>query len=128
MTTAESPSVPNVAPPSLPAAVAKPPRVWKFWATLAWSLLLYGVMTISAAVGIVLVVQWFGMPVPIAPADKSALLNDGVVVAAPSASATLPVLLVLALAIKLARQKFPDYLALRLPSARHAVVGLSAAV
>ena len=35
-------------------------------------------------------------------------------------------LLVIALAVRLARQKFPDYLALRLPSARHACIGLGA--
>jgi CAAX protease family protein len=124
MSSAESPSVPNVAPPPLPQATSKLPRVWKFWATLAWSVALYGVMTISAAVGIVAVVAWFG----IALTDRSALLSDGIVIAATSMSATVPVLLVIALAVKLARQKFADYLALQLPSARHAALGLGATV
>ena len=76
MSSAELPSVPNVAPPPLPAATAKPPRVWKFWATLAWSVLLYVVMTISAAVGVVLVMLWYGVdPGTVA---RSALLNDGI--------------------------------------------------
>src|SRR5437667_12072837 len=113
MTSAESPLVPNIAPPPLPVATTKPPRVWKFWATLAWSVLLYGVMTISATVGIVMVLLWLG----IALTDKSALLNDGIVIAATSMSATVPVLLVIALAVRLARQTFAAYLAPRLPSA-----------
>jgi hypothetical protein len=121
MTSAESAPLPTEPPP---AATAKPPRVWKFWATLAWSVLLYGVMTISATVGIVLVLLWLGVTLT----DKNALLNDGIVIAATSTSATVPVLLVIALAVRLARQKFADYLALRLPSGRHAAIGLGATV
>lgn len=117
--TTESTIAPIVPPP---AATAKPPRVWKFGATLAWSVLLYGVMTISAAVGIAVVIGWFG----IALTDRSALVNDGLVIAATSMSATIPVLLVIALAVRLARQKFRDYLALQLPSARHAAIGVLA--
>jgi len=126
MTSAESPSVPNVAPPPLPTATAKPPRIWKFLATLAWSVLLYGVMTISATVGVVLVMLWYGIDP--GTVQRSAFLNDGIVIAATSMSATVPVLLVIALAVKLARQNFFDYLALRLPSARHATIGLAAVV
>ena len=124
MTTTES-----LAPTSTDSqAAARPPRIWKFWATLAWSILLYGVMTVSAAVGIVLAVSWYGIDVSAAAADKSALLSDGIVIAATSMSGTLPVLLVIALAVKLARQKFAGYLALRLPSIRHACLGLGAIV
>src|SRR5579859_2625089 len=111
MTTAESPLAPNAAPPPLPAtAPGKPPRVWKFWATLAWSILLYGVMTVSAALGIVGAIAWYGIDVSAGAEHKSALVNDGVIVAVTSLSATLPVLVVIWLALKLARQKFADYL------------------
>jgi len=123
MSSAESP-VPDITPPPLPPPAAKPPRVWKFWGTLAWSLLLYGVMTISASLGIVLATLWFDIDIT----NPSALRNDGIVVAATSTSAIVPVLLVIALVVRLARQKFRDYLALRLPSARHAVIGLGATV
>jgi membrane protease YdiL (CAAX protease family) len=124
MSSAESPSVPNVAPPALPQAAAKPPRVWKFWSTLAWSVLLYGVMSISATIGIVMAAHRYGL----ALSDRSALINDGLVVAATSMSATLPVLLVIALAVRLTRQKFRDYLALGLPSVRHTAIGFLAIV
>jgi membrane protease YdiL (CAAX protease family) len=124
MSSAESPPIPDVAPPHLPDTATKPPRVWKFWSTLAWSLLLYAVMTIAAAIGIVLAAQWFDL----ALSDSSALRNDGIVVAVTSTSAMIPVLLVIALAVRLTRQKFRDYLALRLPSARLATIGLSAVV
>jgi membrane protease YdiL (CAAX protease family) len=125
VTTTESTTAP-IEPPAVPPSVAtaKPPRVWKFAATLAWSVLLYGVMTISAAVGIAVVIGWFDISLT----DKSALVNDGLVIAATSMSATIPVLLVIALAVRLARQKFRDYLALRLPSARHAAIGVLAIV
>ncbi len=123
VTTAESPLAPTE---PATAASPKPPRVWKFWATLAWSVLLYGVMTVSAAVGIVLAINWYGIDVSAVAADNSAFLNNGIIVAATSMSATVPVLLVIALAIRLARQKFAGYLALRLPSARHACIGLGA--
>jgi CAAX protease family protein len=128
MTTTESPLAATAAPPPLPAASAKPPRVWKFWATLAWSILLYGVMTVSAALGIVGAITWYGIDVSAGAEHKSALVNDGVIVAVTSLSATVPVLLVIWLALKLARQKFADYLALRLPSARHSAIGLGAIV
>ncbi len=127
MTTAESSFPPAAAPPPLPATT-RPPRVWKFWATLLWSLLLYGVMTAAAAVGIVLAVHWFGIDLSAATVDKAAFLNDGIVVATTSISGTVPVLLVIALAIRLARQTFADYLALRLPSLRHACIGLGGIV
>jgi CAAX protease family protein len=125
MTTSESPLAPTAAPPPVPAgAQKKPPRVWKFWGTLGWSLLLYGAMTAAAAVGIVLAVNYYGIDISVAAADKAAFLSDGVVVAVTSMSGTLPVLAVIWLAVKLARQGFAHYLALRWPSARHAAIGL----
>jgi uncharacterized protein len=129
MTTAESPLTPpapaSVASLPLPAAAQKkPPRVWKFWATLGWSLLLYGAMTVAAAVGIVLAVNYYGIAISTTEAGKATFLSDGVVVAVTSMSGTVPVLLVIWLAVKLARQRFADYLALRLPSLRHACIGL----
>jgi membrane protease YdiL (CAAX protease family) len=131
MTISESPVAPTspatAAPPPLPGS-PKPPRIWKFWATLAWSLLLYIAMTAAAAVGIVAAVNWYGIDISVVGADKAAFLNDGVVVAATSLSGTLPVLAVIWLAVKLARQKFADYLALRLPSMRQACIGLGAIV
>ena len=85
VTTAESPLTPTEPAPVDPCAAArKPPRVWKFWATLAWSILLYGVMTVSAAAGIVLAVRWYGIDVSAFAADKSAFFGDGIVVAATS--------------------------------------------
>jgi len=124
MTSAESPLVQNIAPPPLPDTAAKLPRVWKFWGTLAWGLLLYAVMTIAAAIGIAAAALWFDL----ALSDGSALRNDGIVVAVTSTAAIIPVLVVIALAVRLARQQFRDYLALRLPSLHLAMVGLSAAV
>jgi len=127
MSTSES-LAPPAAPPPLPAAApGRPPRVWKFWATLGWSLLLYLAMTAAAAIGIVLAVNWYGIDIG-AATDKGAFLNNGIVVAATSMSGTLPVLLVIWLAVKLARQSPADYLALRLPSLRHACIGLGGIV
>ena len=105
MTTAESPLAATAAPPPLPAAApTKPPRIWKFWATLGFSLLLYGAMTVAAAIGLVLAVKFYGIDLETAEANKAAFLNDGIVVAVTSMSGTVPVLAVIWLAVKLARQ------------------------
>jgi membrane protease YdiL (CAAX protease family) len=120
MTTTESLATTTDSP-----VAPRPPRIWKFWGTMIWSILLYGVMTASAVFGVVLAAWWYHLDFD---GDPSALLNDGVIVAATSASAMLPVLLVVALAIRLARQKFRDYLALHSPAARHVVIGLGAIV
>ena len=129
VTTSESPLPPTGARSAdLPAPAARPPRIWKFWATLAWSLLIYAVMTASAVVGIMLVVRRYDVDFGDSAVDRAAFLNNGLVVAATSMSATVPVLLVLALAIRLARQNLADYLALRRPSMRHACIGLGAIV
>ncbi len=129
MTIAESPLAATAAPPPLPAAAPKkPPRIWKFWATLGWSLLLYGAMTVGAAIGLVLAVKVYGIDLGTAEANKAAFLNDGIVVAVTSMSGSVPVLAVIWLAVKLARQRLADYLALRLPSVRHACIGLGAIV
>ena len=129
MTASESPLAPTAPPPPLPAAAQKKPlRIWKFWATLGWSLLLYAAMTAAAAVGIVLAVNHYGIDISVAEADKAAFLNDGIVVAVTSMSGTVPVVLVIWLAVKLARQSFSDYLALRWPSAKHIAIGLGSIV
>src|SRR5438045_701719 len=120
MTTAESPLVERAAPAS------KPPRIWKFWGTLAWSLAFYGVMVASSTIGIIAALAWYGVDFGAGLGDRKALAANGIVVAATSISAAVPVLLAVALAVKLARQSFRDYLALRAPSLRHALMGLIA--
>ena len=129
VTTAESPlSSTEATSVDRARSAPKPPRVWKFWATLAWSLLLYGVMTVSAMIGLATVLWWSSIDPETAFADGSSFLNDGVVVAATSISATVPELLAVALAIKLARRDFRDYLALHWPTRRHLQVGVVAIV
>jgi membrane protease YdiL (CAAX protease family) len=117
MTSAESPLVATATAP-------KPPRVWKFWGTLIWSLAFYGVMAASSIIGIIAVLAWYGLD----SGDRKALAANGLVVAATSISAAIPVLLTVALAVKLARQPFRDYLALRAASLRHVLIGMVAIV
>jgi len=129
VTISESPLAPaEAASAGRPAQASKPPRVWKFWATLAWSLLLYGVMTVSAMVAFVALMLWSVVDRTAVLADTKSALNDGVVVAATSMSATVPVLLAVALAVRLARQDFRDYLALHWPTRRHVQIGIGAMV
>jgi membrane protease YdiL (CAAX protease family) len=129
VTISESPLAPaEAASAGRPAEAAKPPRIWKFWATLAWSLLLYGVMTVSAMIALTALLWWSAIDPAAALADGKSFLNDGVVVAATSMSATVPVLLAVAFAVRLARQDFRDYLALHWPTRRHLQVGVGAIV
>jgi membrane protease YdiL (CAAX protease family) len=110
--------------PALPRA----PFVWKFWGTLAWSVALLIVMTATGFAVLVAVAAYQGIAWSGDFAEAMARSNLAALSSADSIAALAPVLGVIWLAVRLARQDFADYLALRLPSARHAAIGLTAVI
>jgi membrane protease YdiL (CAAX protease family) len=128
MTIAESSPAQTAVASGPSGAPSKAPRVWKLWGTLAWSFVLYCVMAISATFAVVAAASWYGIDLAALGKDQSAFLSNGVVVAALSISGVAPILLTIALATRLARQGFRDYLAIRWASARYVWAGLLASI
>ena len=95
-----------------PAAPAKkPPRVWKFWGTLAWGLMIFAAM----CVGQIGLVAYFVLSRggALDPASLITLVGNGRTIAL-SVLAGLPGVLAASwLAIRFTRISFADYLALR---------------
>lgn len=133
---------PDSAPPDPPAAAAapsesapqtgdavkppKPPRIWKFWGTLGWSLVLFAVMNVASLIAVFLVLYWKQID-PMTPFKQlEPILTGGTAMALNSALGFVPLMLTVMLAVRLARQRLADYLALRWPSWRHAAIFLGA--
>src|SRR5262249_55553886 len=109
--------------PPILVAPAKPPRVWKFWGTLLWGLVVFGAMF----AGQIAVVLYFVMNQS-GPADFEqavrAVAASGLAISL-SVMAGLPaVAAALWLAIHFARMSFAEYLALRWTSWRNVVIGV----
>ena len=98
-----------------------PPRVWKFWGTALWGILLFVAMFVGQIGAIVLLVVHRGLPPNLASMQ--------IVGAEPQALALsvimgLPATLAVAwLAIRLKKASFVDYLALRWPSWQQILLG-----
>ena len=106
---------------ALIAPTEKPPRVWKFWGTLLWGILVFAAM----GIGQIAVVAYFvwTQQTPMDAAAMIAMLGNGRTIAL-SVIAGLPgVLLVLWTATRLARIPFADYLALKNFSWKHLLLG-----
>ena len=89
----------------------RPPRIWKFWGTALWGLLIFAAMF----VGQMAVVAWFVLRRE-GPIDMAAAIHDvgGGLTISLSVIMGLPaVLAALWLAIRVTRTPFADYLALR---------------
>jgi membrane protease YdiL (CAAX protease family) len=101
--------------PASPAAAAIPvrrqPRIWKFWGTALWSLLIF----VAMFAGQMVVVAWFVLrregPVDMAEAIK--VVGGGVTISLSVIAGLPAVLAALWLAIRLSGTSFADYLALR---------------
>jgi uncharacterized protein len=93
------------------AAIPVQPRIWKFWGTALWGLLAFAAMF----VGQLAVVVWFVLrrdgPIDIAAAIH--VLSSGLTIALSVIMGLPAVLAALWLAIRIARNSFADYLALR---------------
>jgi len=98
-----------------------PPRVWKFWGTALWGILLFVAMFVGQIGAIVLLVAHRGLSLNLASMQ---LVGAEPQALALSVIMGLPATLLLAwLAIRIKKASFVDYLALHWPSWRQIVLG-----
>ncbi len=100
------------------------PRIWKFWGTALWGLVIFGGMF----AGQMVVVGWFLFRHE-GPLDMAAaihVLGGGVTISLSVITGLPAVLGALWLAIHLSRTPFDDYLALRRPSWKSVAIGVVA--
>jgi membrane protease YdiL (CAAX protease family) len=118
--------------PASPAALApvtpipRPPRIWKFWGTALWGLVVFGAMF----AGQMAVVTWFVLreegPLDVAAAIH--VLGGGLTISLSVITGLPAVLGALWLAIRLSRTPFADYLALRWTSWKNLAIGVIALI
>jgi uncharacterized protein len=109
--------------PPILVAPAKQPRVWKFWGTLLWGLIVVVAMLVGQTAAVLLLVFKQGWPVDILQTTR-AVAASGLAISL-SIMAGLPAVAgALWLAIRLARMSFADYLALRWTTWRNVVIGI----
>ena len=107
-----------------PAAVIpaqRPPRIWKFWGTALWGLLIFAAMF----AGQMAVVAWFVLrrDGPIDMAAAIHVVGGGLTISLSVITGLPAVLAALWLAIRPSRTPFADYLALRGTSWVHFLIG-----
>jgi membrane protease YdiL (CAAX protease family) len=114
--------------PASPLAPAIPiqrrPRIWKFWGTALWGLVVFGAMF----AGQMAVVAWFVLRQE-GPLDMAAaihVLGGGLTISLSVVTGLPAVLAALWLAIHLSRTPFADYLALRWTSWKNIAIGVVA--
>jgi membrane protease YdiL (CAAX protease family) len=114
-----------VAPAPHPGA-PRQPRIWKFWGTSLWGLLLFAAMFAGqfALVAFFFIAE--GPPFDIA--SIKAVASAGTVISLSVMMGLPAVLAVLWLATRMARMPFADYLALRGASWRNLLIGIVALI
>ncbi len=115
----------DLASPLAPATSAeRPPRIWKFWGTALWGLVVFGAMF----AGQMAVVAWFVLrregPLDVAAAIH--VLGGGLTISLSVITGLPAVLGSLWLATRLSRTPFADYLALRWTSWKNVAIGIVA--
>jgi membrane protease YdiL (CAAX protease family) len=106
--------------------IPRPPRIWKFWGTALWGLVVFGAMF----AGQMAVVTWFVLrqegPLDVAAAIH--VLGGGLTISLSVITGLPAVLAALWLAIHLSRTPFADYLALRWTSWKNLAIGVIALI
>ena len=115
--------------PASPVALAshaparRPPRIWKFWGTALWGLIVFGAMF----AGQMAVVAWLVLreegPVDIAAAIH--VLGGGLTISLSVITGLPAVLGALWIAIRISGTPFADYLALRWTSWKNIAIGVA---
>src|SRR5450756_446758 len=109
-----------MAPPVI--AVPRPPRIWKFWGTALWGLVVFAAMF----AGQMAVVAWFVLRQE-GPLDMAttihAVASRGLTISLSVITGLPAVLAALWIAIRVGRTPFTDYLALRGTSWVNFVIG-----
>ena len=98
---------------------------WRFWGTCAWGLAAFVVFFVTQFVAIAVLAARLGIDSATPPEAIRALESNAIVVSTTTFASLPAVLLVLALAIRLARRRFDDYLALKPVGVRAIVFALA---
>lgn len=106
---------------------SKPPRTWKFFGTALWGALAFGAMSLGQLAVIVVALGVYAGP-DLSDDNVKAIAQHGATIATSVLAGLPAALLVLWIAIRLARRSFPAYLALRWPSGRELLFGLGASI
>lgn len=107
-------------------AAPRPPRVWKFWGTALWGLVIFAAMFVGQ-VGVI-VYRIIAQGAELSVAGITHVVADGLTISL-SVLAGLPmVLLALWFAIRRTRIPFADYLGLRGTSWKNVIIGIVALV
>jgi CAAX protease family protein len=111
-------------PPVTVTPAPRPPRIWKFWGTALWGLVVFAAMF----VGQLAVVAWFVLrqegPLDMAAAVR--VVSGGLTISLSVMMGLPAVLAALWLAIRFSRTRFADYLALRWTSLGNLLIGIGA--
>ena len=110
------------------ATTFQQPQGWGPWATLAWGAGGGLILTVSQTAGAIAFLLWTGALRAGSPVQVENLSNNGPVLAAAFVLSTPIVLAYLALAVRMARVPFADYMALRWPRWRDVLTGVVALV
>ena len=105
------------------APARRPPRIWKFWGTALWGLIVFGAMF----AGQMAVVAWFVLREE-GPADIAAaihVLGGGLTISLSVITGLPAVLGALWIAIRISGTPFADYLALRWTSWKNIAIGVA---
>jgi CAAX protease family protein len=118
------PASPVALGPAVP--VRRPPRIWKFWGTALWGLVVFGAMF----VGQMAVVAWLVLREegPLNVAAATHVLGGGLTISLSVITGLPAVLGALWLAIRFSRTPFADYLALRFTSWKSVAIGIGSLI
>ena len=116
-----SPSIPTPAPAPEPAV----PQPWKFWGTTAWTALAVALAFAVQLAVFVVVLGWMEIPEDISDADFETYASHGLVVALAAIAVVPAEFGVIWLAVRLARMRLADYLAIARPRWKDVLVGLA---
>src|SRR5215475_8133401 len=104
----------------------RPPRNWYFVGTILFGVIAHGAGMLGAIVTLVLLLTAYDIPLTIPAADLKSLMHQSGWMALAMIGSCPFTLAVIWLAIRVARQPFADYLALRQPAGRDLVRALAA--
>ena len=113
--------------PAAPVMDVRPPRTWKFVGTAIWGMLAFGAMSLAQVAAFIVALGLFGDG-DMSEAGIKAVSEHGATIAVSVLLGLPAALLVLWLAIRLARRSFAGYLALRPPAARDILLALAASL
>jgi len=103
----------TLTPPTAAKAAATDPAPWRFWSTLAWGvaeLVAYNLIQFVVLLGLLM---WWRLHPTVPAVDLKTLGSNAVVVSILTLASVPTALLVIVLAVKLARSRLVDYLALK---------------